>query len=290
MFGNVPETFASLPFPVRYHLLSDLLSTNFTAAETKLAVLLNPLRVGKQLAAAIKEKLQVNGKTVVYSVGVGVVDGDGKSSPDQGRSLTGLPLRLVEEGRSNLIRSTVFAAPGNGSAWPAEAAAAWAPLVGSAAGATFAASPAWYVDLTQPATVNGAKATVVLGHYAGASTLPALVKTEFDTHTAVFSANPALPTAAYQALAAAAGVHSYTEVSTATTRVEAGGNMLVVHHSLKPSARNSSGVAACEVLLPRRVAVRNAVDGSIVCNGCDRFTDCAIESETRVYLVSAPTE
>ena len=62
--GQIPSTFGSLPFPVRYYLLSDLLVGDFSAL--KLAVLINPVRVSQPLAAAIKAKLQRGGKTVMY--------------------------------------------------------------------------------------------------------------------------------------------------------------------------------------------------------------------------------
>ena len=62
--GQIPSTFGSLPFPVRYYLLSDLLVGDFSSL--KLAILINPVRVSKTLAAAIKAKLQTSGKTVMY--------------------------------------------------------------------------------------------------------------------------------------------------------------------------------------------------------------------------------
>ena len=134
--GLVPETFAPLPFPVRYHLLSDLLSSNFTASRIKLAILLNPTRISEDLATAIKQKLQVNGKTVLYSAGVAVVDGKGRRTEDGGRNLTGLtglaqgadPATGSSSGSSGITnRRTTFAAPGAG--WASAAAeAAWRPL------------------------------------------------------------------------------------------------------------------------------------------------------------------
>jgi hypothetical protein len=132
--GMVPETFAPLPFPVRYHLLSDLLSSNFTASRIKLAILLNPVRISEDLATAIKQKLQVDGKTVLYSAGVAVVDGNGRRTEDGGRKLTGLT-GLVQgadpatgsSSTSITNRRTTFAAPGAG--WASAAAeAAWRPL------------------------------------------------------------------------------------------------------------------------------------------------------------------
>lgn len=77
---------------MRHHLLSDLLAPGFSAGEVKLAVLLNPVRVSAELAAAIKTKLQVDGKPVLYSVAAAAVDGDGAATPADGaRDLTGMP-------------------------------------------------------------------------------------------------------------------------------------------------------------------------------------------------------
>ena len=128
--GTVPETFAPLPFPVRYHLLSDLLSSNFSADRIKLAILLNPIRVSEELGSAIQQKLQVDGKTVLYSGGVAVVDTNGRRTENGGRKLTGLS-GLVQGDDSAMgsgsvkNRRTTFAA----SSWASAAAeAAWKPL------------------------------------------------------------------------------------------------------------------------------------------------------------------
>ena len=231
--GNVPATWGAMPFPVRYHLLSDLLSPQFTAARIKLAVLLNPIRINDSLAAAIRRKLQGQGKTVVYSVGVAVVDGAGRSTPNGGRELTGLSgLTLGNLSEPAPTRQTVFARPGNDSGWSAAAQAAWAPLVGKTAGASWAASPYWWYNHSN-ASLPGEK-VVVLGHFAGTEQPSLVWSTSAGGHTVVFSANPALPATCYLSMAMAAGVHVYTPVVSSTTRVEAGGNMLVV-----PTPRNN---------------------------------------------------
>ena len=282
--GNVPETFASLPFPVRYHLLSDLLSPHFTASRIKLAVLLNPLRVSDEVAAAIKAKLQVPGKTVLYSGAVGVFDGAGRTTAEGGRKLTGLtglsrgPVKGCAPPQCPEKSSTVFAAAGE--SWPAAAKAAWAPAMKEPAGASWLATPWWFVN-----TSSGSNRMEVLGHHAGTQ-LPSLVQAQLGTHTAVYSANPALPTAAYLALALAAGVHSYTSVHTAETRVEAGGNVLIVHLSNKWTADQPP--PTCEVALPFAATV-HARNGSLVCTDCTQFTDCAIGRRTQVYTVTQQT-
>jgi hypothetical protein len=270
--------FASLPFPVRYHFMSDLLSSNFDAAPIKLAVLLNPLRVSKELAAVIKKKLHTDGKTVVYSVGAGVVDGEGKSTPDGGKELMGLA-GLSAGQMNSQSRRTVFTAPKPGNEnglWPPTAAEAWAPLVGALAGTRYPSTPWQYVNRT-------GDDTVVLGFYEGTK-LPSLIRTTFATHSVVFSANPGLPKAAWNAIAAAAGVHSYLVGQFDTMRVEAGGNLLVIHHAVKSQQTLRPG-ANCTVLLPRSATVSLA-NGSQVCERCTQFTDCEIERQTRVYVVS----
>jgi hypothetical protein len=283
--GNAPETFASLPFPVRYHLLSDLLSPHFTAARIILAVLLNPVRVSDEVAVAIKAKLQVPGKTVIYSGAVGVFDGTGKSTAEGGRNLTGLaglsrgPDASCAPSQCPEKSSTVFAQPS--ASWPAAAKAAWAPAMKEPAGASWRATPWWYVNTSL--SNSGTQKMEVLGHHAGTQ-LPSLVRAKLSTHTAVYSANPALPTAAYLALALTAGVHSYTSVHTAETRVEAGGNILIVHLSNKWAPKQPPPARACEVALPFPATVHRS-NGSLVCTGCTHFMDCAIGQRTQVYTV-----
>jgi hypothetical protein len=284
--GSAPETFASLPFPVRYHLLSDLLSPDFTAARIKLAVLLNPVRISHAMAVAIKAKLQVPGKTVLYSGAVAVFDGAGRTTAEGGRKLTGLaglsrgPLTGCAPPHCPEKSSTVFAQAGE--SWPAAAKAAWAPAMKKPAGASWLATPWGFVNTSS----SGNSEMEVLGHHTGTQ-LPSLVQAKLGTHTAVYSANPALPTAAYLALALAAGVHSYTSVHTAETRVEAGGNMLIIHLSNKWTADRPP--PTCEVALPFAATVR-ATNGSLVCTGCTQFTDCAIGRRTQVYVVTQQTK
>ena len=285
-----PATFGALPFPVRHYLLSDLLAPGFSAADIKLAVLLNPTRVSAKLAAAIKAKLQVGNKTVLYSVAVAAVDGDGVATmASGGRDLTGMRGLALGTG-SALVRRTTFGDPGPGRpGWPAAAVAAWAPLVGTAAGTHWQATPWWWYNVSAAGPDESA---LVLGHYEGTA-LPSLVQVTFADHTSVFSGNPALPAAAIQAVAAAAGVHSYTPVVSPTTRVEAGGNMLVVHHATTSAAAGAghgidvaSGDEACTVLLPWPATVRFAGNGSVLCSGCVQFVDCGIVTHTQVYTVS----
>ena len=152
-------------------------------------------------------------------------------------------------------------------------------------------SPWWWYNVSAAGPDESA---LVLGHYEGTA-LPSLVQVAFADHTSVFSGNPALPAAAIQALAAAAGVHSYTPVVTPTTRVEAGGNMLVIHHATSAAAGAdsasddidvASGDDACTVLLPWPATVRFAGNGSVVCSGCAQFVDCGITTHTQVYTMS----
>jgi hypothetical protein len=276
--GQTPEIFGSMPFPVRYHLLSDLLSSNFSAVRIKLAILLNPTRISAALASAIRQKLQTDGKTVLYSAAVAVLDGSGRRTEDGGQKLTGLT-GLVQGTSGIKNRMTTFAAPGLNWA-SASAQAVWQPLVGKEVGASWPATPWYYYNMS---AAGPDEMATVLGHFEGTS-LPSLVQVKLANHTAVFSSNPiatGVSTEAYLALALAAGVHSYTAVSS-STRVEAGGNMLVVHHALKPSA--AAAPLTCTVSLPRALIV-HATNGRVVCTNCTEFEDCAIATRTQVYLV-----
>ena len=159
------------------------------------------------------------------------------------------------------------------------------------------ATPWWFYN-TSAASRPSSETTsaTVLGHYEN-TTLPSLVRVKLANHTAVYSANPALPTQAYLALALAAGVHSYLDANpggavSASARVEAGGNMLVIHHPFKANGGSEPPDHApppvselCGVALPWAMTV-HAANGSLVCTKCARFRDCGIGRQTRVYTVS----
>ena len=79
-----------------------------------------------------------------------------------------------------------------------------------------------------------------------------------------------------------------TVYDTRYVRVEAGGNMLVIHHPFKgngsePDPPSTSNL--CDVALPRPMTV-HAANGTLVCTKCVRFRDCGIGRRTRVYIVS----
>ena len=76
----------------------------------------------------------------------------------------------------------------------------------------------------------------------------------------------------------------------ASTRVEAGGNMLVIHHPFEANGASEPDHAPpvselCDVALPWAMTV-HAANGSLVCTKCARFRDCGIGRQTRVYTVS----
>ena len=148
VLGEVGSTFGSLPFPVRYYLLSDLLVGDFAAI--KLAILLNPIQVSDELAAAIQTKLQDHGKTIVYVDAVATVDGDGKQSKaGRAQTLTGLAGLKQGADEAQQIRTTEFADPGllaPSSVWPAAAQRVWKPLVGKTHGGRWPATPWWWCD------------------------------------------------------------------------------------------------------------------------------------------------
>ena len=148
------------------------------------------------------------------------------------------------------------------------------------------ATPWWFYNASAASRQSGGETSVtVLGHYEN-TTLPSLVRVKLTNHTAVYSANPALPTQAYLAFALAAGVHSYLNATSGgavstSMRVEAGGNMLVIHHPFKAVPPVSE---LCDVALPWAMTV-HAANGSLVCTKCTRFRDCGIGRQTRVYTV-----
>ena len=228
------------------------------------------------------------------------MDGEGKHSAEAARALTGVTGLTQGPLSSNadhtigmtqpMARMTRFVTPPGGTIWPAAAAAVWAPLVaeGKPYGSTWPATPYWWVN-TSSSTDDGASsapitATSVLGHFDGTD-LPSLVQVKHGDHTTVYSSNPGLPTQAFLALALAAGVHSYTPVVSSTTRVEAGGNMLVIHRAGATNTTTTASGGGCQVRLPKATTVRDATDGTLICARCAEFSDCRVGKETRVYLL-----
>ena len=146
----------------------------------KLAILVNPVRVSERLAAAIKAKLQVGGKTVMYFDAVAVVDGEGNYTPEGARKLTGLdgltqgPADGVDASTSTsattpMSRMTRFVDPGAPatdarSSWPPAAAAVWSSLVDEdePCGSSWPATPYWWLNASRFA--DGAT-VLVLGHF-----------------------------------------------------------------------------------------------------------------------------
>ena len=286
ILGQVGDTFGSLPFPVRYYLLSDLLVGDFSSL--KLAILLNPIRVSDELEVAIKTKLQDRGKTILYVDAVATVDGQGKrTSAGRVQKLTGLAGLTKGSDSANQTRTTEFSDPGpvvsSGSVWPAAAQSVWKPLVGKTHGGRWPATPWWWYNVS---SADASEDVLVLGRYEGATKLPSLVQVTFASHKAIYSANPALPTSAYLALAFSAGVHNYTAYGP-HVRVEAGGNMLVIHNAFKGNGSEPDPLSSnmCDVALPKPMTV-HAANGTLVCKTCVRFRDCGIGRRTRVYIVS----
>jgi hypothetical protein len=100
-------------------------------------------------------------------------------------------------------------------------------------------------------------------------------------------------------------VHSYIDSTVEgqpNVRVEAGGNMLVIHHApVAPAASppplvhpHADGSEPCTVKLPQNVTAVHNANGTMVCSACSQFTDCARcafsdrNSHSRMRFVPTP--
>lgn len=173
---------------VGFYLQSDVTARNFPTS-AKLYVFLTPYRLPADQRAAIKEKLQNGGKTLVWMYAPGVCDVKGE--PDEGaHELVGITLRQqswnmevgsrFSEGRHVITQGTL----------------------GRTLGVRERLNPSFFVD-------DESRDVTVLAEYAQ-SGLPSVAVRELDGWRSVFCGEPTLSPELFRGLCRYAGVHLYT--------------------------------------------------------------------------------
>jgi hypothetical protein len=199
-------TLSTLGAPVRHYLLSDLTHPQFSAEGVKVAVFPNAFHVDATTRQAIRDKLEKDGRTLVYLYAPGLLDDTEVASVSNVEDLTGLSL-VWDLNPASLSTELQDAGP----------IQAVRDLAGQRYGPTYGVAPWFYSDDPQ---------AVILGRYFGRGQ-PSLVLRDFGTHRVVFSGSPGIPASVYRGIVQHAGAHLYT--ADVGDIVEASGNALMLH-------------------------------------------------------------
>jgi hypothetical protein len=190
---------------VGFYLQSDVLSKNFPT-DAKLYVFLTPYRLPADQRAAIKEKLQRGGKTLVWMYAPGVCDSRGE--PEEGaHEVVGITLRQQSwnsEVGSRIIETRHPITDG---------------VQNRHVGVRERLNPSFSIDDDSP------RITIV-GEYHH-SGLPSIAAREMEGWRTVFCGEPTLSADLFRGLCRYAGVHLYT--SGADDYVFAGDGWLTIH-------------------------------------------------------------
>ena len=266
---------AGIGAPVRVFLLSDLHLPTFPAEQFKMCVFLNAIAVGPSTRAVVREKLESDGKSLVWMYapglfGAGINQSALMPTVTTAAALTGLPLRLGA-GNSSLITTFVKDLPPKSGPFQMPASLAGAAYGGIIPGAV---APWLY-----SAEVEGVTVIARYDATGDASVVTARVGT---THSSTFIGTPGPPTALWRALARAAGVHCYV-VDDGGDAVETGGAGLLF------LAGPNSTQSQRTIRLPGNFSVSDEF-GNAVCGEaapCASFQTPAMGSgENRLYWLA----
>lgn len=190
---------------VGFYLQSDVLAKNFPT-DAKLYVFLTPYRMPADQRAAIKEKLQNGGKTVVWMYAPGVCDARGE--PEEGaHEIVGITLR--QQSWNSDIGSRIV-----DTRHPITEG-----IQNRHVGARERLNPSFSVDDDSPGIT-------VIGEYVQ-SGLPSIAVREMANWRTVFCGEPALTAELFRGLCRYAGVHLYT--TGGEDYVFAGDGWLTIH-------------------------------------------------------------
>ncbi len=199
------EAFRRCGTSVGFHLQSDVLLKTFPT-NAKLYVFVNPYRLTEEERSAIKERIRLPGRTLVWFYTVGSMT-DRASLDEPTPDVVGLSLRPQPW---NSEVGTRITHPGHPIVQP---------LDGRTLGSRERLSPSYYVDDDSPGIT-------VLGEYAQTG-LPSLVVRTFEGWNSVFCGEPALTPELLRGLCRFAGVHLYTRAP--EDYVQAGNGWLSMH-------------------------------------------------------------
>ena len=280
------QDIARIGAPVRVYLLSDLLLPAFSTDEIRLAVMLNVFLPDQTTKAAVRDKLQRDGRTVAWIYLPGLLDGDActlASTPGQAAKacvpnataaseLTGLSLR-VGEGAIPLTSQFEPASSTEGSVGAPVLSPA---LAGSKFGAELGTVAPWMYCGEGATTKFTPTVLARYVHQGSASVVWQPVQSVAGgQHNAVFVGTLRPPTGFWRSVARSAGVHLFTADpagpivggANAPDSVEVGGSGLLFH------AGDSDGASRRTIVLPSAFTVESEW-GEVVCSAarpCTRF-------------------
>ena len=249
---DVTAVLSRLGTPVRHYLLSDLAHPQFPHDKIKMAVFLNAFRVDSTMRQHIENKLEQNGKSLVYIYAPGVMDENEEVSGALASELTGIALEL------NLNPASLTTEIQGDGPIPELTA-----ISGTLYGPDYGVSP-WLHSEDGDADV--------LGRYFGrGSGAASFVYRDMGTHKVVFSGAPSLPVEAFIGLAKDAGVHIYS--NTPGDNVEANGNALMLHVDT-----DSPGTRTIQLPFNAFVVTEDTLGSEVeVCTNCSSFETMSMD-------------
>lgn len=190
---------------VGFYLQSDVTARNFPT-DARLYLFLNPYRLPADQRAAIKERLQRDGKTLVWMYAVGVCDERGQPE-ESAHDVIGIALRLQAWNCEVGSRITETRHP------------ITEHVQNKSLGVRERLNPSFYVD-------DESAGVVTLAEYLQTG-LPSVAVREMEGWRSVFCGEPTLTTEFFRGLCRYAGVHLYT--SSGEDYTFAGHGWLTVH-------------------------------------------------------------
>jgi hypothetical protein len=242
---------------VGFYLQSDLTARNFPV-DAKLYLFMTPYRVPAEQRAAIREKLQKDGKTLVWMYAAGVADQRGE------------PVELVHD----LVGITV-----RQQSWNSEIGSRITdtrhPITDNIqnrnVGVRERINPSFYVD-------DDTRGINILGEYHQ-SGLPSIAVRQMDGWRSVFCGEPTLTADLLRGLCRYAGVHLY---STGGDDYVFAGNGWLTFHAIKDGHRT--------ILLPRETGLYDLTEGKFLGDQQREYRTFLKGRTTHSFFVGTPDE
>ena len=203
LYGNAIEQISASGVVFREYLLSDLSSDLIDLSHVRLAVFLNAFEIPNALRSHISNKLEKDGRSLLFIYAAGSLNEVGTLNPTSMRELLGFEVRRGDTALPGPVQCNVrmdniqvsFGLPDDGS---------WDP---------------WFFVYDHSAEI--------LGTYSNGKA--SLACCDKGTHKTYYSALPGLPKDIYRAIARRSGVHFFSSVP--TDQVELRGKYPVIDYT-----------------------------------------------------------
>jgi len=242
---------------VRFYLQTDLTHRNFPT-DAKLYLFLTPYRLTPEQRTAIREKLQSDGKTLVWVYAVGICDEHGRSE-ESANDLIGMALQYQSWNCEVGSRFINFRHP------------ITEQLQNKDLGVRERLNPSFYVDEDEPGVV-------VLAEYLQTG-LPSIAVREMAEWRSVFCGEPTLSADFLRGLCRYAGVHLYTD--NADDYLFAGNGWVSLH-----TTREGTRI----LRFPPQEAVYDLLEGKLLGEEIREYRTFLRSHCTRIYFVGSLDE